>query len=279
MLIIKTVGALRNWLDHLSEQISIGFVPTMGALHQGHITLIQNSKQMNGVTVCSIFVNPAQFNDPSDLAKYPRTFEEDVELLIQAGNDVLFYPSVDEVYPPDFRETEVDLQGLDLVLEGEDRPGHFQGVVKVVHRLLDIVKPARLYMGQKDFQQFTIIDQMIRYLKLPVQLVVCPIVRESNGLAMSSRNSRLSPEGRQKAGLIYQGLMEGKKLINTYQPPELATYCLSLLQVPGFQTEYFSIVDSRTLKPIAHWDPSLRAVACLAVWFEGVRLIDNEYYQ
>lgn len=279
MLIFKTVQALRDQLAHLtSAHRTVGFIPTMGALHEGHISLIQTAQANDEITVCSIFVNPTQFNDPHDLEKYPRTYREDVQLLVEAGTDILFYPDVNEIYPTDFKPVKVDLRGLDLILEGEHRPGHFDGVVQVVHRLLSIVQPDRLYMGQKDFQQFSIIREMIGSLNLPVQLVVCPILRETNGLAMSSRNKRLSPEGRAKAGLIYRVLLEGKKLIATHQPPEIEAYCLSRLPQPEFKPDYFSIVDSITLKRISRWDETEKPVACVAVWLEGVRLIDNEYY-
>jgi len=279
MLIIKTVSGLRWWiLREREKNHSVGFVPTMGALHQGHISLITASRSANDITVSSIFVNPAQFNDPNDLAKYPRTYHEDVRMLAEAGADILFYPDEKEIYPPDFIAIAVDLQGLDLVMEGQHRPGHFNGVVKVVYRLLDIVKPDRLYMGQKDFQQFTVINQMILALNMPVQLIVCPIVREKNGLAMSSRNERLSTEGRRQAALIYQVLINGKQKIPLSTPGEIETSCLEQLQVPGFIPEYFSIVDSLTLKPVSAWNQSSRPVACVAVWLEGVRLIDNEYY-
>lgn len=279
MLIFTKVDALQSWISiEKNHGKTIGFVPTMGALHTGHISLIEVSKSANDYTLCSIFVNPTQFNDPSDLAKYPRPFDTDVQLLVQASTDILFYPPVDEIYPADFKDVEVDLNGLDQVMEGIHRPGHFAGVVKVVNRLLDIVKPHKLYMGQKDFQQFTIIRQMIQYLQLPVKLEVCPIAREKNGLAMSSRNTRLSKEGRELAGLIYQVLMEGKKLKISLGPQELVNHCLQKLQIPAFTPEYFSIVDSSTLLPIETWDAAVRPVACVAVWLEGVRLIDNEYY-
>lgn len=283
MLIFKSVRALELWLDESRKKnISIGFVPTMGALHEGHISLVRAAQSDNDITVCSIFVNPTQFNDPGDLKKYPRTFDEDARLLVDAGTDVLFYPEVPEVYPPGFKGVDVDLNGLDQVMEGLHRPGHFKGVVTVVYRLLEIVKPDKLYMGQKDFQQFTIIDHMIHSLDLNVQLVVCPILREENGLAMSSRNTRLSPEGRKMAGLIHRLLIEGKKLIPARTPGEIESHCLELLNVPGFTPEYFSIVDSHRLISIQSWDElaesAARPIACAAVWLEGVRLIDNEYY-
>lgn len=279
MLIFTTVREIRHWLDRHADQRTIGFVPTMGALHEGHISLIEKSKLECSLTVCSIFVNPAQFNDARDLALYPRTYEADVTLLAESGTDLLFFPSVEEIYPHDFVPVNVDLGGLDLVMEGLHRPGHFAGVVRVVHRLLDIIRPNKLYMGQKDLQQFTIIRRMIEQLAMPVQLIICPIAREPHGLAMSSRNRRLSAEGRAKAGLIYQALLFGKTKKPTFSPPETMAACLEKLRQPGFNPEYFEIVDPETLQPVNQWPEAGRScVACTAVWLEGVRLIDNEFY-
>ncbi len=279
MLIFTTVREIRHWLDRHADGLTVGFVPTMGALHAGHISLIAASKLECSLTVCSIFVNPAQFNDPRDLALYPRTYEADVTMLAESGTDLLFFPAVEEIYPPDFVPVEVDLGGLDLGMEGLHRPGHFAGVVRVVHRLLDIVRPHKLFMGQKDLQQFTIIRRMIDQLGMAVQLVVCPIARENNGLAMSSRNRRLSAEGRAGAGLIYQALLFGKTKRTTLSPVETMAACLEKLRQPGLTPEYFEIVDPETLQPIIQWPETGRScVACTAVWLEGVRLIDNEFY-
>lgn len=279
MLIFTTVREIRLWLDRHAGGRVVGFVPTMGALHEGHLSLIEASKRECGLTVCSIFVNPAQFNDPRDLALYPRTYEADLALLADSSTDLLFFPSVEEIYPHDFVSVEADLGGLDQVMEGLHRPGHFDGVVRVVHRLLDIIRPHKLFMGQKDFQQFTIIGRMIEQLKMPVRLVVCPIAREPGGLAMSSRNRRLSKPGRDQANLIFQILQYGKSKRPVLSPGQTMDACLEKLRQAGFDPEYFEIVDPETLQKIKQWPESGRlCVACTAVWLEGVRLIDNEFY-
>ncbi len=256
---------------------TIGFAPTMGALHKGHISLINESNKRSDVTVASIFINPAQFNDPGDLKRYPRALKSDLSLLSSSGTHIVFTPSVNEVYP---NEDKINfytfpLNGLDAVMEGKYRPGHFSGMVRVVKRLLDIVEPDQLYMGQKDFQQFTIIQHMIEKLQLPVQLVVCPIVREENGLAMSSRNALLSQAARNKAGYIYHTLCEVKKSLPNQNPSELSAMALKMLNSAEFSPEYFEIVDGYTLQEIQHFDEHKYVVACTAVRVENVRLIDN----
>lgn len=191
---------------------SIGFVPTMGALHEGHLTLVRSASKENDVVIVSIFVNPTQFNDKKDLEKYPRTLDSDLLLLSGSGANVVFAPGVDDIYPDgDDKGADIDLGGLDMYMEGAFRPGHFKGVAQVVKRLLEIVTPDRLYMGQKDFQQFTIIQYMLDSLKINTQLVVCPIVRETTGLAMSSRNARLSSPTRAAAGIIFRVLKSAKR--------------------------------------------------------------------
>ncbi len=285
MLIFRKVSDICPWLDdQMKRDHSVGFIPTMGALHAGHVSLIQASKTANnnhggGVTICSIFINPTQFNDPKDLEKYPRTFDADCKLLTEASCDVLFYPAVSEIYPPNLKEIKVDLEGLDQILEGEHRPGHFKGVVQVVHRLLDIIKPHYLYMGQKDFQQFTIIRHMIKNFNMLTQLVVCPIAREPHGLAMSSRNVRLSDTGRMLAGMIYSILQKGLALRNVKNPQCVCDFCFESLTVEPFKVEYVLIVDTRHLKTISNWSDSGEKVICIAVWLEGVRLIDNIVFQ
>lgn len=276
MLVFFEVNTLKTWLQTQKKSgASIGFVPTMGALHAGHISLIEASRSGHDLTICSIFVNPTQFNDPGDLAKYPRTYESDCKLLIAGQCDVLFYPSVREIYPDDGIEVKVDLHGLDKMMEGMHRPGHFKGVVQVVYRLLDIVKPNELYMGQKDFQQCTIIDHMIKELNLPVELVVCPILRESHGLAMSSRNERLSTKGRNQAAEIFKILSESNFLRHTMSPEQLTKKIFMDLNHDPFKPEYVEIVDRYTLQPIDSWQDEGTMVICTAVWLEGVRLIDN----
>lgn len=255
---------------------TVGFVPTMGALHKGHITLVKKSVKENDLTIVSIFINPTQFNDKKDLDKYPRTLEADLLKLIPTGVDVVFAPSVIEMYPDgDEKGSDIDLGGLDKNLEGAFRPGHFKGVAQVVKRLLDIVTPDKMYMGQKDFQQFTIIQYMIDSLKIKTKLVICPIIREPNGLAMSSRNERLSPLTREKAGIIYTTLKAIKKYQNTKTVTELEQYGKQKLTVAPFECEYFSIVDGHKLTTINDFSDTDYVVACVAVWADGVRLIDN----
>ena len=256
--------------------LSIGFSPTMGALHDGHISLIDASRDLCDVSVCSIFVNPTQFNDPADLLKYPRTIENDKKLLKNAGTDILYFPDRKEVYPQGLdTRVEVDLQGLDQRLEGAFRPGHFNGVVQVVKRLLDIVRPDYLFMGQKDFQQFTIIGQMIRYLDLPVELVIVPIKREPDGLAMSSRNVRLNPDLRQKALVLSRMLNFAARTFLTDDFSAIKSTALTQILKAGLKPEYFEIVDGKTLLPVEKPSDSTYIVALTAAWAGDIRLIDN----
>lgn len=277
MYVFKGSNDLQQYLRRLrSKDASIGFVPTMGALHEGHLSLIRQSQADNQFTICSIFVNPTQFNETSDLEKYPRTPGNDIAMLCGARCDVLFLPTVAEVYPAGLdTEVDVDLGQLDRVLEGKFRPGHFAGVVQVVRRLLNLVQPDRLYMGQKDYQQFTIIREMIRQLKLPVEIIMAPIVREPDGLAMSSRNTRLSPADRLAAPIIYKTLREARQLSKTKTPAAVRSWALEQLQTAGLRPEYFELVDGETLQPISALGDSDSAVACTAVWAGNVRLIDN----
>lgn len=277
MLIFKKVSDLQTWLNgkraagHL-----VGFVPTMGALHEGHLELVRMSKSDGCLSVASIFVNPTQFNDPKDLEKYPRMPEKDAALLISAGCDALFMPPVDEVYPPDVDLTvHLDFGDLDKVMEGEFRPGHFKGMATVVKRLLDIVAPQRLYMGQKDFQQLSIVRDMIRQLELPVELVMCPTVRESDGLAMSSRNMRLTPEMRAVAPIIFQTLQWVSAELPARPAGELQAEAMRRLSAAGLRPEYFDIVDGFNLQTVQGWGDSDFIVACTAAFAGEVRLIDN----
>ena len=277
---ILVVEGVPNLIDLVQRNrkngVSIGFVPTMGALHKGHLSLVRKAKKENDLVIVSIFVNPTQFNDKKDLEKYPRTLELDISLLLRARADVVFTPASSEIYPEgDQKGNDIDLGGLDSYMEGAFRPGHFKGVAQVVKRLLDIVTPDRLYMGQKDFQQFTIIAHMIRTLKIQTDLVVCRILREANGLAMSSRNERLTKETREKAGLIYKTLQSVKKYQNTKSVKELEDYGMKRLNIAPFIPEYFTICDGNTLKPIQNINDTSYAVACVAVWGDGIRLIDN----
>ncbi len=259
-----------------SKGKTIGFVPTMGALHKGHVSLAKLCKKQNDLGIVSIFVNPTQFNDKKDLEKYTRDLEGDKEKLAPSKIDIIFAPTVDEIYPQnDVNSSDIDLGGLDTYMEGAFRPGHFKGVAQVVKRLLDIVTPDKLYMGQKDFQQFTIIQHMINTLQLPTELVVCDIIREANGLAMSSRNERLTSDTRNKAGLIYKSLQAAKRNQNNKSIEDLCNSSMKKLNVLPFQPEYFMIVDGHTLQPIDDINKTNYAVACVAVFADGVRLIDN----
>lgn len=277
MFVFKTVSELQQYLNsRRANGEQIGFAPTMGALHLGHLDLMRYSKAQNACTVCSIFVNPTQFNDPKDLEKYPRTPEKDLAMLESVGTEVVFMPAVEEIYPPGLDLTlQLDLNPLDQVMEGAFRPGHFQGMAQVVKRLLDIVQPDRLYMGQKDFQQFSIVGYLIQQMQLSVELVMVPTVREADGLAMSSRNVRLSPEQRQAAPIIYQTLEWAKSQLGLQAIAEIETAALQRLSLPEFRPEYFQIVDGKTLQPIISPTEHDWIVACVASWVGEVRLIDN----
>lgn len=278
MFIFKKVADLQSWLNaQRAKGQKVGFAPTMGALHDGHLELIRLAKRDGCLAVASIFVNPTQFNDPKDLEKYPRTPEKDAALLISADCDALFMPPVEEVYPPGLDVTiDLDFRQLDKVMEGEFRPGHFKGMATVVHRLLDIVQPQRLYMGQKDFQQLSIVRDMIRQLSLPVELVMCPTVRESDGLAMSSRNMRLTPDMRAIAPVIFQILSWAKTALEErHSAADIQAEAMQKLADAGFRPEYFDIVDGVSLLPVNGWDDSNFIVACVAAFAGEVRLIDN----
>lgn len=278
MKTISTTSELQNIVRDFKKQgITIGLSPTMGALHNGHMSLIKASNDENDITICSIFVNPTQFNESSDLVKYPRTLEADQKLLKKHGVDIIFAPSNDEVYPKGLNtKLSIDFKGLDNEMEGEFRPGHFAGVAQVVKRLLDIATPDTLYMGQKDFQQFSIIQYVIDYYELSTQLRVVPIVREDSGLAMSSRNVRLTPEHKNSAKAIYKTLKYVKRNKYKMSCKKLQQYAMKrLAKVDGFRPEYFTIADGRTLQSINQVKDSDYCVACTAVWAGEVRLIDN----
>ena len=281
MYIFYKAADLRSHLEMRVSSSAIGFIPTMGALHEGHLALIRTAQADDCYTVCSIFVNPTQFNDPSDLEKYPRTPEKDAELLAKVGCDVIFMPEVEEIYPPGANQDfEMAFNGLDEVMEGVFRPGHFKGVAQVVKRLLDLVGPDRLYMGQKDFQQVAIVRHLIRVTGFPVQLIVVPTVREEDGLAMSSRNVRLSFEGRKKGPAIYQTLLTARnKAANGSLPSEINREAMISLSNAGFEPEYFEIVDAETLQPVRTMQEAPEVVACVAAWLDGVRLIDNMVFK
>lgn len=274
MLIFKTKADLQNALS--SRTADLGFVPTMGALHQGHISLIQTAKACNKIVVCSIFVNPTQFNDKSDYDKYPITIDKDIELLTMAGTDILFLPNVSEMYPNGLDEKiEYPIGYLDTVLDGKFRPGHFNGVSQVVHKLLLATQPSHLYMGEKDFQQCLVVKQLIDQFSLPVTLVTCPTLREQDGLAMSSRNMRLTPEERSKASTIYECLNLIKENQNLTSFSKVQEQSIKRLNEKGFIPEYILLANAENLELLNDFDSSLNMVVLVAAKLGNVRLIDN----
>lgn len=279
MIIFKKSSDLETTLLPVRKKSQhLGFVPTMGALHDGHISLLKKSKSETDVTVCSIFVNPAQFNDLNDFKKYPSTLDEDIQKLETSGCDVLFLPHVEEIYPDGFQKDHVyDLGYLETVLEGAFRPGHFQGVCMAVDRLLRIVEPSTLYLGQKDYQQCLIIERLIHLMGLEknIRLRICPILREKNGLAMSSRNMRLNPDQRTLAAEIYKSLLFLKNNFGKDSPEGLKKEAAQLLQVKGFRTDYVEIADTDTLHPVTDWNANKPMLGLAAAYIDGVRLIDN----
>lgn len=280
MKVIKTVKELQTEIAAMKKSgLSVGLVPTMGALHAGHISLVKRSVGENDVTVVSIFVNPTQFNDKNDLLKYPRTLEADCQLLQQAGVAIAFAPSVEEVYPePDTRS--FSYAPLDTVMEGAFRPGHFNGVCQVVSKLFDMVKPDKAYFGEKDFQQLAIIREMTRQLELPLEIVGCPIMRESDGLAMSSRNTRLSAAERETALNISRVLFESQRYATTHSLVETKSFVeQGIAAVEGLKLEYYEIVDARTMQTVQSWDEAEGIVGCITVFCGEVRLIDNIRYK
>ena len=280
MKLVQTIKELQSELDALrSEGKTIGLVPTMGALHAGHASLVKRAVAENDVVVVSDFVNPTQFNDKNDLAKYPRTLDADCELLEKVGAAFVFAPSVEEIYPePDTRQ--FSYAPLDTVMEGAFRPGHFNGVCQIVSKLFDAVQPDRAYFGEKDFQQLAIIREMVRQLKYPLEIVGCPIVREEDGLALSSRNARLSAEERKNALRISQTLFESRTFATSHTVTETQKFVEdTIAATPGLRLEYFELVDGSTLQKIADWEETSYAVGCITVFCGEVRLIDNIKYK
>ncbi len=265
------IASLKN------EGKTIGFVPTMGALHEGHLLLIEASRKIMDVTICSIFVNPTQFNDPKDFEKYPVTIEADILRLTEAGTGILFLPSVSEMYPEGTAALQhYDLGQLETVLEGAYRPGHFQGVCNVVHRLFSIINPDKAFFGQKDYQQCMVIQKLVALENLPIEIVVYPTVREKSGLAMSSRNMRLSSEGKEKAIIIYRSLLFIKENQKKFSTENLQKKASQMLLESGFEKiDYVSICNAKTLQPLQEINDKEKAVALAAAYLDGVRLIDN----
>lgn len=279
MILFKKAIDLRSWINnqHLAIR-KIGFVPTMGALHEGHLSLIEASKKENTITISSIFVNPAQFNDPKDFEKYPVTIEKDILLLEKAGCDVLFIPSVKEIYPDGIAmKKHYELGYIETVLDGKFRPGHFQGVCMVVQRLLQIVLPGRLYLGQKDYQQCMIIKKLIELIgmKEKIEVVISPTLREPNGLAMSSRNMRLSPDEKEKASVIYKTLLMIKEHFGKENPAILKQKALLMLKDAGLKADYIEIVDGANFSVVDKWETNKKTIALTAAFINEVRLIDN----
>ena len=255
--------------------LKVGFVPTMGALHEGHISLINRAKKENDIVVCSVFVNPIQFNNPTDLEKYPRTPELDIEKLKNAGCDAVFMPSVEEMYPEKV-EDHYDFGDLERVMEGACRPGHFNGVAIVVRKLFEIVNPDKAYFGEKDFQQLAIIKKMVCNLNMGLEIVPCPIIRENDGLAMSSRNVRLNEEERAIAPKIFATLNDAVSKKDSMSPAEMREYALAkYAEIKEFDVEYVEITDEINLQSINNWDECEHARIFVALQLGPVRLIDN----
>ena len=280
MLIVQTIAELKACLNGEREQgHSVGLVPTMGALHAGHASLVERSVKENDVTVVSIFLNPTQFNDKKDLERYPRTLEADCELLEKCGAQVVFAPSVDEVYPePDTRV--FSYPPTDAVMEGAFRPGHFNGVCQIVSKLFDYVEPDRAYFGEKDYQQICVIRRMVEDLKMNINIVACPVIREESGLARSSRNTLLSDDERQLAAHIYRVLSESRK--KQMSVAETHDFVVSEIDaIEGLKVQYFSIVDGLTLADVSTWDDAESVVGCITVYCGAVpiRLIDHIRYK
>lgn len=278
MILLSTIKETRSWLDQVrSDGKSIGFVPTMGALHEGHLNLVRRAKQENDICVSSVFVNPTQFNNQEDLEKYPRNLSQDAGMLEVNGCDLLFAPEVEEMYPDGGNNLlELDFGPLGEVMEGKFRPGHFKGVATIVHKLFSITQPNHAYFGKKDYQQLAIIREMVRQMNLPVKIVPCETVREADGLAMSSRNQRLTPHERTLAPLIFQVLNSIRE--NQHKKPltELISNGVATLEShPGFSVEYLGAGHRDTLQPIDSLNFSNDGVLFIAAHLGKVRLIDN----
>ena len=278
MLIFDRQVALIEHLKHFSDsKLTIGFVPTMGALHQGHLSLIENSLIENSITIVSIFVNPTQFNNPEDLVKYPKNLESDLEKLKSVSDNIIvFAPNVDDIYEGKTVSNQFDFEGLENQMEGKFRPGHFDGVGTIVKRLFEIVKPANAYFGEKDFQQLQIIKKLVEKENLPIKIVSCPIFREKNGLAMSSRNERLSPIEKGKAAIIYKTLQEAKTKFKSNSILEIKNWVKQVFEnQTNFKLDYFEIADEATLLPCNEKKSNKKHRAFIAVFVNNIRLIDT----
>ena len=271
---VNTIAELRAYLAEV-DAAGVGFVPTMGALHAGHRSLVERARKECQTVVVSVFVNPTQFNDKTDLRNYPRTPEEDLALLTEAGADIVFMPSVEEIYPePDTRQ--FDFGEIDKVMEGATRPGHFNGVAQVVSRLFDIVHPAKAYFGEKDFQQIAVIKAMNSQLGIDVEIVECPIIRDCDGLALSSRNTLLDEAHRKAAPQIYATIKQAAERSKTMTPAELKEWVVAEIERGGMmKVIYFQAVDALSLQEVKAWSESERIQGCIAVQAGAIRLIDN----
>jgi pantoate--beta-alanine ligase len=276
MILVKTVLHLDKYLQLFrSYPAKIGFVPTMGALHSGHISLVEESRRDNEVTICSIFVNPTQFNNPADFEQYPVTIEKDIDMLEAAGCDLLFMPSAKEMYPAGDPVVHYDLGFIETILEGKYRPGHFQGVCRIVDKLLKAVKPDTLYMGRKDYQQCMVVQKLIRMRQHPTRLQVCDTVRTPEGLAMSSRNMRLTVEERTEALHIIKTLVSIRAALQPGNLKELKEKAVKQLEQNGFIVDYVAIADADSLQETEEWDGHRPLVGLVAAFLKEVRLIDN----
>jgi pantoate--beta-alanine ligase len=277
MISFKRAGLLHDHVTTLRKNGGkIGFIPTMGALHDGHLRLIERSRNESLITVCSIFVNPTQFNNPTDFAKYPKTLTADLASLENAGTDVVFIPDVEEIYPGGVSNLEkFDLGYLETILEGSSRPGHFQGVCQVMKRLLTIVNPHMLFMGQKDYQQCMVVNRLLEFMRSETQLVTAATVRQADGLALSSRNRRLSQEGKVKAAFIYETLKFVKTNLTPGEVGPLLESAKDRLEKKGFRVDYIQIANASDLKLVEVWNGTAPLVCLVAAFLEDVRLIDN----
>ena len=278
MLIFNKKSDLSAFLRaFIKQNKSIGFVPTMGALHKGHLSLLKKSLTENNITVMSIFVNPTQFNNEEDLDKYPRTLKRDVKIMQDLSNSIIVYaPDVEDIYEGNTSSEHFDYDGLENQMEGKHRPGHFDGVGTIVKRLFEIVQPNKAYFGEKDFQQLQIVKKLVSKYNIPVEVIGCPIHREPNGLAMSSRNERLSSIAKEKAAIIYQTLSDAKKFFQTNSAEETILFVENEFKKhPEFQLEYFEIADEATLIPVSEKETNKKYRGFIAIFIENIRLIDN----
>src|SRR5690554_5075039 len=278
MLVVKTIVELQQFLSSFKHQ-SVGFVPTMGALHQGHLSLIEKAITENDIVVVSIFVNPTQFNNKEDLEKYPRHTEKDIALINDSFNNyqnmVVFLPDVKEVYPHPVKK-KYDFGNLSLVMEAQHRPGHFDGVGMVLERFFEMIHPTKAYFGEKDFQQLAVVRNLVKQLKLNIEIIGCPIIREINGLAMSSRNERLKLDQKEQAANIYRFLQEIQHQHKSLSVDKVKqNFIAAIKTIPALELEYFEITDGNTLLSINDWEETSYCVAFVAVFIGGVRLIDN----